>query len=94
MKYLQEAWTDSGFGEPGACFIDKDNTYPDHLIFACPGCGKIGSIVCTHPKSPNSWDIESGNLQDPATLTLSPSIHCVGCCGWHGYLRNGEFQSC
>lgn len=68
----------------------------DLLMFACPGCGRTGSITATHPKSgPSpSWDIVSGSLDDVTTLTLHPSISCVGCCSWHGYLKNGVFESC
>lgn len=31
------------------------------------------------------WD---GNRESP---TLSPSLHCIG--HWHGFLRNGRFES-
>lgn len=78
--------------EPGA----SQHLYPGHLAFACPGCGRVGAILAGEQKpvpSP-SWKIESGILDDPTTLTLSPSINCVGCCGWHGYLRNGVYVSC
>lgn len=70
----------------------------DHLLFACPGCGRTGAIRAAHPKPDNgngaTWDITGGSLDDVTTLTLNPSINCVGCCGWHGYLRNGVFESC
>lgn len=76
----------------------------ERLMFACPGCAGWGSIACGKPKPTDgindqvvkgpTWEIVSGSLDDPETLTLSPSIHCVGCCGWHGYLRNGVFESC
>lgn len=70
----------------------------DHLLFACPGCGQTGAIRASHPKADNgngaTWDITGGSLADVTTLTLSPSIHCVGCCGWHGHLVGGEFRSC
>ncbi len=70
----------------------------DMLLFACPGCGRSGAIRAAHPKPPNgsgaTWDITGGSLDDITTLTLSPSINCVGCCGWHGYLKNGVFESC
>jgi hypothetical protein len=67
-----------------------------HLLFACPGCGRFGGISCGNPKPTQSpsWNIEQGTLDDVTSLTLSPSINCVGCCGWHGYLRNGVFESC
>lgn len=68
----------------------------ERLMFACPGCGQWGSIRVgdEKPDPPPSWQIKAGSLADVTTLTLAPSIHCVGCCGWHGYLRNGVFESC
>lgn len=68
----------------------------DRLHFNCPGCGMPGSIRVGNPKpSPSpSWDIVDGSLLDPTTLTTAPSIHCISCCGWHGYLRSGQFESC
>ncbi len=68
----------------------------DHFSFACPGCGRMGAITASHPKNAKSpsWDVVSGTLDDVTTLTLAPSIHCVGCCGWHGFLRAGVFKSC
>lgn len=84
-------WPDDDYCEPGLAI----NKYDNHLSFACPGCGKFGSILVGLNKlEPNpSWKVESGTL-DELNLTLSPSIHCIGCCGWHGYLRNGIFESC
>jgi hypothetical protein len=76
--------------EPGDC----QRTAHDQLMFACPGCGQWGGVRATHPKEPSSWDVVSGSLDDAATLTLVPSIHCIGCCGWHGHLKNGIFESC
>ena len=79
------------YGEPGQ--IDAKKGY---MLSACPGCGAISGMLVAHPKpgaSP-SWDIVSGSLKDVTTWSLSPSIHCRGCCGWHGYLRNGVFESC
>lgn len=91
-----EAWPDGEHALPGMCYIDSGATYKDHLLFACPGCGRMGAIRATHPKDVNgpSWDITAGSLLEPEALTLSPSINCVGCCGWHGYLKNGVFESC
>lgn len=90
-----DAWPDGGHAAPGAVYIDRDETYKDHLLFACPGCGRMGSIRAERVKPPSpSWQIVAGELAAPESLTLAPSIHCVGCCGWHGYLRNGVFESC
>lgn len=95
-EVLDEVWTETGYAVPGLCLIDKNNSFRDHLCFTCPGCGDFGSIRCTHPKDVGgkSWDITGGSLSDPTTLTLSPSIHCKGCCGWHGHLKAGVFESC
>ena len=57
--------------------------------FHCPGCGQVNGIFYGE----KGWKIEKGDPEDPASLTVSPSIHCIGCCGWHGYLRDGVFQS-
>lgn len=91
-----EAWPQFEYTTPGAVYVDRDQTYKDHLLFACPGCGRMGSIRATSPKDVGgkSWDIVGGSLADPTTLTLAPSIHCVGCCGWHGFLKSGTFESC
>lgn len=76
---------------PGAC----QHVYKNRLMFTCPGCGQWGGVQAfPPPKKPDGWEIVSGSLDDASTLTLSPSIHCVGCCGWHGYLKNGTFESC
>lgn len=78
---------------PGTCqYIQEDHK----LMFTCPGCAKWGGIVIGSPKPVTrpSWDIVSGTPEDVTKLTLSPSINCVGCCGWHGYLKNGVFVSC
>lgn len=76
---------------PGTC----QRVSPDRLMFTCPGCGQWGGVrALPPPKRQNAWEIAAGSLDDAATLTLRPSIHCVGCCGWHGFLTAGEFRSC
>ena len=58
------------------------------MIFNCPcGCGKQRSLSFEAAESPRwQWD---GNHDAP---TLSPSVHWVG--HWHGWLRNGVWESC
>lgn len=97
---------EDGYGVPGSVYDKSGKTlwnpdgsnicsYPNALVFNCPGCGNFGSISCkVGPKELRYWEITQGSLDDITTLSLSPSIHCVGCCGWHGYLTNGEFKSC
>jgi hypothetical protein len=77
--------------EPGDCLLEGER-----LMFACPGCGLWGGVNVGHPKPAQgpSWDVVKGNPADPAKLSLTPSIHCVGCCGWHGFLTEGVFRSC
>lgn len=96
------AAVDDAYLQPGEhCHTEpgKARKYGNNLfMFACPGCGVTGSIRAGHPKPDNSngatWDVTGGSLDDPTTLTLSPSINCVGCCGWHGWLKGGVFESC
>lgn len=78
---------------PGTC--QRHPARSNRLMFTCPGCGQWGGVQAfPPPKKPEGWEIIAGSLDDATTLTLSPSIHCVGCCGWHGYLTAGEFRSC
>ena len=57
-----------------------------HIRFICP-CG-CGGYIDLPVKSmcPEGWDWD-GNVDEP---TLSPSI-LNRPCGWHGYLRKGEW---
>ena len=90
-----EAWPEDGYTSPGSVFIDNEKVYKDHLLFACPGCGLMGSIpISPPPKQDHSWMVVSGDPLKPETLTLAPSIDCVGCCKWHGHLVDGLFKSC
>ena len=82
---------------PGACYVPPAEGWsPESFCFACPGCAQFGHIRIGNPKPDRSpsWKIEKGHRQDPASLTLTPSIHCISCCGWHGYLTDGVFTSC
>ncbi len=72
---------------PGSMFPVEGGGIGGFLI-ACPGCGQIGSA-----RDGAKWEVTGGSRDDVTTLSLSPSIQ-KGCCGWHGYLRNGTFESC
>lgn len=87
--------TENWFAEPGTIELPNE-ALPGLLGFACPGCGNIGhiSIGEDKPEPSPSWKITAGTHSDPKTLTLAPSIECIGCCKWHGHLKNGIFESC
>lgn len=72
------------------------------VIFDCPcrqeNCEWGGKIAVAFrnpidggPPFPDKtrWERTGDTIE---TLTLSPSIHCVG--HWHGWLRNGVLESC
>jgi len=60
--------------------------FDDGAANKCPGCGKECFLAERHDNNHPSWEI------DRATNTLSPSVnHNVEGCGWHGWLRNGEW---
>lgn len=86
-EYPEDHWI-----EPGSCYFMPNA--PDTFCFACPGCGAFGSIPVGIVKPKPGWKIVEGTVLDPTTLTLDPSINCIGCCGWHGYLKKGIFVSC
>jgi hypothetical protein len=65
--------------------------------FACPGCASRSFLALNAENPPPRWSVTAGDVADPATVTLSPSIfHTVerGGCGWHGYLTAGVFTPC
>lgn len=80
---------DSVRTQPGAFefYVDASGEVAG-MIYCCPcGCGATGSLAFRPRPSP-SWEWD-GNRAAP---TLSPSVHHVG--HWHGWLRNGIWESC
>lgn len=63
------------------------------LAICCPGCGEKSWLpVRKENKSDHDWQLQS---EDP--LHIEPSVFHTkerGGCGWHGYLRNGEWKPC
>lgn len=62
------------------------------IVFACPcGCGDVSGIEFDSvPRKGNdnqrwSWN---GSVDKP---TLTPSLHKIDGCRWHGFLRTGVF---
>ncbi len=82
-------------GEPGDMVRAYRHNATDLLWgfnVACPGCGQFAAVP-TFPTEGARWEVTGGSVEDVTTLTLSPSI-LKDCCGWHGHLRAGVFESC
>lgn len=61
------------------------------IAFICPcGCARESYLPARGQGHTQEWDWD-GNRDAP---TLRPSVHQVGGCQWHGWLRNGEWMSC
>jgi hypothetical protein len=64
------------------------------IMFVCPAgkrCGVfLGPAFQAKPSDgdPNVWGWD-GNDERP---TLTPSINCVGGCGWHGFITAGVMR--
>lgn len=75
----------------GAVYFDLIGD-PVALWFRCPcGCGDFARIPVGKDAKPAvspSWKW-NGSLTEP---TLEPSVHQLNC-GWHGYLRDGYWES-
>ena len=73
---------------PGEYWVSDSR---ETLVFCCPGCGRRAAINIRPTRegySGPSWDMTI----DGDGITLHPSINAVGCCGWHGWLRQGMFS--
>lgn len=74
---------------------EADPKWFDHVLtFECPvheDCRRVQ--VPTKPGSANGWDRSGESFE---TLTLAPSIKVLRPeeCGWHGFVRNGRFETC
>ncbi len=76
---------------PGAIrYWQGDDGSPGGFYFRCPcGCKSVGGVRLAGAGA-WSWD---GNRERP---TVSPSVLLHGADGghWHGWLRNGIWESC
>ena len=63
------------------------------MCILCPGCGNesylqfVNTTTTVELGSKWTWD---NNREQP---TLTPSVYSAGCCGWHGYLKSGKWES-
>lgn len=69
--------------------------------FDCPcGCGTRCHVLFENPRDgqgnlgPGTGPYWSRIGDDFETLTLTPSIHRVDGCGWHGFITSGEILTC
>lgn len=90
-----------------AAFACVDGFFPDYappgtfelrvgekgtlMLLACPGCGRVSGMTVGDPKPDNGNGATWLLTGPPASPTLHPSVNCVGCCGWHGWLKGGVF---
>lgn len=81
---------------PDGCFsftvLYRDPSKKAGIEFKCPcGCGLVGYLPINGEGRPGpSWDWD-GDEESP---TLSPSVYNTGFpCKWHGWLRNGKWES-
>jgi hypothetical protein len=85
-RFVDNQWGDRGVG----------------LLFDCP-CGKCGircHVPFSEPIAPGSdfpvladgllWQRTGDTFE---TLSLTPSIHRIDGCGWHGHIHNGEVST-
>ena len=87
--------TEDAFPEnPGEWQIRSYNDGADsglRIVFACPNQpGQTCGVPLAPMKLPNgaSWTWDG----DKAKPTLTPSINCVGGCGWHGWVKKGVIR--
>jgi hypothetical protein len=71
--------------QPGETFVVDRGKW---LLFRCPRTGRECQIALSPQRNANGaswrWD---GSADAP---TVEPSVNCGGC-GWHGWIRSGEF---
>lgn len=83
------------FDCPGACCAGKPSARDEWDEMRHSGAVKLIVAVPFKialdgaPWSANGWDRTGDTFE---TLTLSPSIFPPG--HWHGYIRNGEIETC
>ena len=86
------SWPPGGFGIEPADVEGGEPEGEQRLWWSCPcGCGHVTFLHVGKgfkPADGPSWEW-NGSMDAP---TLSPSVHRVG--HWHGWLRNGVWESC
>lgn len=70
--------------------LDEGGGHARRITYICPRGQLCGVPVLPH-RLPNGagWSFD-GNVDQP---TLSPSVNCVGGCGWHGFITAGRMRN-
>jgi hypothetical protein len=82
---------------PGGIFLwrlSEPGKTMGHIMLNCPGCGDSSAMHVRVQGMMKPAEGQSWELSYTPGITLSPSINCTGCCGWHGWLKNGLFTHC
>ena len=89
-------------GLPQALEIVNAGCTADGILFLCPKChaengGPVGthSVLCWFvgrvaddvEPGPGRWTPSGTGISD---LSLTPSVHLLAGCGWHGFVGNGD----
>ena len=71
------------------CYADNNGPVGTHSIRVDFAGKNVPEDVCMHNGEGNAvwWNASGTNIND---LTLTPSIQILKCCGWHGWVTNGE----
>jgi hypothetical protein len=73
-------------GEAGAiCVMRNTEDGIAGLSIKCKGCGEESYLPLDDPRH---WKLIQEN-----PLTIQPSVFHKTGCGWHGWLKNGEWKS-
>lgn len=73
---------------PGSIYYSRKGELIIGAYMTCPGCGELSHISFSAEFGRVHW-LFSPPENEP---TLSPSVNCVGCCGWHGFLVRGVWR--
>lgn len=93
---LQPPEERTGAFEPGdvMTMTDEVDGPVTALGFGCPGCGGASILHLGSGPDRHTWQVTGGDPSKPESLSVRPSIHHSGGCGWHGYLTDGVFAPC
>lgn len=87
LRDTRHEWPDDA---PIGTFDITDRDDGKFILFICPNGQRCGVDISEAPRGtgdPPEWGWD-GNYDAP---TLTPSINCIGGCGWHGFITKGEF---